>query len=337
MTDLITFDALADSFANGAESISEFIRSSMGEEATRSSIQEKISEQLHTLNWYARVIYKTWDQLGFLRRAELGLGITLFLNLPGRESTPMSIVGFEGQRPKLAPCAFEGWFKNDKLVGNYEIFANFIKGWPLIFTDEENKGRVVCYVEGPSPDGRNCGILAQDPEGTDHFHVWHNVPRDKLTGGDGSPGRYPIFFDRAPEDDDFAIVELGKGLGREHLHGKINPRDSRLWDESNVRLWPIPYEAARGIKWSGQSMATGDGTLGGQLAALAKTLGATKRWSFDSDYWEGRSLGDDGRLRVQRINPSYVGLIEEPKNIFRRRDLTATEVERETRASVPVG
>jgi hypothetical protein len=161
--------------------------------------------------------------------------------------------------------------------------------------------RIVCYVEGPDP--KNCGVLAQDTAGPRDFYVWHNVPRNTLDRAWDSLGSQgPIFF-----DDTF---------GRSWLVGHFIEGDPHRFAGSAVALCPIPYEAAQGIKWSGQSMATGDGTLGRQLTALAATLESTTRWSFDSDYWQGRTLGDDGRFRMQRIKPSYVGLIEEPKNIF---------------------
>jgi hypothetical protein len=100
MTDLITFDALADSFASGAESISDFIRSNTDGKVTRSSLQQKIIDQHNRLNSHAKAIYDAWDALGFLRNAELGLGIAvqpglgkrvLFdLGLRGHESAPKS-------------------------------------------------------------------------------------------------------------------------------------------------------------------------------------------------------------------------------------------------------
>ena len=295
MTDRITFDALADSFATGAEGIADFIRNT-GANVTRSSLQQKISDQHNRLNSHAKVIYDAWDTVGLFRKAELGLGIVVDVTVPDQPS--QSISGFASQRPNLASCAFEPRWENDKLAGNFEIFAGFVKGWPLIFTDDRMRARMVCYVEGP--DQNNCGILAQDAAGPHRFYVWHNVPRDTVGRGAGNDG--PIEFDLfLPEERLFGVFKSWEG-------GSIV--------DNGIALYPIPYKAAEGIKWTGQSMATGDGTLGRQLTALAAALGSTTRWSFDSDYWQGRTLGDDGRFRMQRIKPSYMGLIDEPRNIF---------------------
>jgi hypothetical protein len=65
-------------------------------------------------------------------------------------------------------------------------------------------------------------------------------------------------------------------------------------------------------------MSTGIGDLETKLTGVVEALGQMKCWSFDSSYWEGRSVKflPEGRYSLQTIMPSYIGLISEPTNIF---------------------
>ena len=154
----IKLEAIANAFSNGAASISAFIAKNLtaGTLGGTSDVKAQINEQLQALDSDSRKIYDAWDTIGLLRGAELGLGITLELGPPGAKDVQrLSFESFSQQTPNLEPCPFSG--------KDFTIFAECIKGWPLIYVDPHSQEtRMVCYVEGPLAE--NCGILAQDPQ-----------------------------------------------------------------------------------------------------------------------------------------------------------------------------
>jgi hypothetical protein len=126
--------------------------------------------------------------------------------------------------------------------------------------------------------------------------VWRD-----LADGTGwlAPDQHAILFHSPPKDDP---------AGRAHLYGMFNPED-----DSAIRLRPIPYEAAKGITWRGQSMAAGDGGLQRRVSSAVDALGEMESWSLDSSHWEDLDL--DSGFSWEKIEPSYFGLIKEPPNI----------------------
>ena len=111
--------------------------------------------------------------------------------------------------------------------------------------------------------------------------------------------RHTILFDLPPKDDP---------AGRAHLYGVFNPED-----DSAVRLWPIPHQAAKGITWHRQSMAAGDGGFRDRVSSAVDALGAMESWSLDSSQWKNLHL--DSGFSWEKIAPSYFGVMNEPTNI----------------------
>jgi hypothetical protein len=56
------------------------------------------------------------------------------------------------------------------------------------------------------------------------------------------------------------------------------------------------------------------GELPGVLQDLRDELAKLKSWSFDSDWW-GDKNWKEFRYSMQ-MHPSYMGLVEEPPNVF---------------------
>jgi hypothetical protein len=84
-----------------------------------------------------------------------------------------------------------------------------------------------------------------------------------------------------------------------------------------IRLYPIPFDAARGISdpgWKGCAMTTGMGTLGKDLKAIKDELSRLNRYTFDSDFWDGVSDVKDLIYSMEMLKPSYIGLFEAPPN-----------------------
>ena len=154
MTPNITFEQLADDFTAGASKISDFIAGGIAKtDGPAPDPLVELQARLRNLNSYSKAIFKTWSAFPCVRNAGLGLGITV--DIPGYGSKLHSFKAFwtgdNRQNPQLSSCPFE------PDIANYRIFSDYIKGWPLIFTDKNKQGRVVCYVEGPHQD--SCGIL----------------------------------------------------------------------------------------------------------------------------------------------------------------------------------
>ena len=131
--------------------------------------------------------------------------------------------------------------------------------------------------------------------------MWHGILSDYSSPlfVDGS-GRHAIFFD-------YNIADWG------HLYGRFFGAQG-AYDGTQIRLWPIPYKAAEGIRWFGEIMAAGDGGLRDHVAEAVTALGEMDRWSFESSNWKDRNLDDGFKLR--KIKPSYIGVMKEPENIF---------------------
>jgi hypothetical protein len=90
---------------------------------------------------------------------------------------------------------------------------------------------------------------------------------------------------------------------------------------AGLKLYPIPFTAADGIAWKGQSLSTNlaaMGALQNQLATVGKDLKGRKSWTFSSEAWERDYPGWKGNTHyaTKLIKPQYIGLIAERRNIF---------------------
>ena len=89
-----------------------------------------------------------------------------------------------------------------------------------------------------------------------------------------------------------------------------------LGHKTIVEVYPIPFTAAKGIEWKGCAVTTGMGTLPQTLKDLRGQLSKVHSWSFDSEHWAGTDW-KEFRYSMQ-MRPSYIGLVDEPKNVFGR-------------------
>ncbi|MPV49503.1 hypothetical protein GCG21_05695 [Pseudactinotalea sp. HY160] len=314
MTDRISFADLANDFERGAVSIARVMATDVVEESPRPRIADEMNVRLSELSSDAETIYREWDRIGILRRAELGLGV--MVNGPRGGSVEKSVSGTEWMRPykgmdlryvKIQPtpllteCPLRITVDAaGKTHGNFQVLSSCVKGWPLIYVGADKRAHVVCYIE--DVDVKKCGIMASadgsqiSASGKD-IVLWGRqakwVPIVPPMEG------MPIFFElSSPSEDDPSASLVGRTVFG-----------------ATIKLRPIPYTAAEGSRWKGEGCAIGEGGLGNQLDAVSAMLENETRWSMDSAFWEGRTF-DSGRLRMRQIRPSYVGLQSEPRNIF---------------------
>ena len=82
---------------------------------------------------------------------------------------------------------------------------------------------------------------------------------------------------------------------------------------NGINLYPIPFSAASGIKWQGQSVTTGLASLSdlkSTLAQIEKDLVGSRAWSFSTDKWTG-SWDVNSYYGDALVPKQYLGLVEE--------------------------
>jgi len=231
----------------------------------------------------ARRIYTRWDEIKFLRSAELGLGVM------GRDGTSLGMP----TKPAFQQADFitygRGYYMSapaehcsfNPTAGNYSAFAQFYKLMPLILPTS-NK------------------IVAIGPGGIMCTAGWQPGPVfARIVGGYVSP------TDNLPYVT--TPIEFTPNVNTSTLEG------------GGFTLYPVPFSAAQGISWKGQSCSTNVGAdedLNGKLKQLADDLDATKTaWSYSSnglpDGWSASN--PYSRLGVRK---QYFGLQPEPAGAF---------------------
>jgi hypothetical protein len=274
-------NATPSDFTQIADSFAVQYRSLVGANVKAEKYGEAAAEAIRQLGDAARAIYQVWDQIKFLRSAELGLGVVI-----GGSRSPIWPTKTEHHVPDWAqfadtvPCGF------NPSGQNYSAFAQFIKVMPLILP---NSNKIIALGPGGFlrvADDRSCMFTRF--EGAYHAE-WDGGSMD-------APGQPPLQFTA--------------NLESRVLENK----------ENRITLYPIPFSAAKGVQsWKGQSVSTNvgaDADLIGEIKKLGDDLAGMKTWSYSS-----ASLPDSGWTAAdvyQRasLGKQYFGMLPEPGGVF---------------------
>jgi hypothetical protein len=243
----------------------------------KSASEEARKEAFASLSNKAKNIYKIWNANGFLRNCELGLGMIS----PGRagersDSYSPAIKDSKGWRvPAHGRVAgLQAPRKPCDFNGkNYDEFANFYKVLPLIL-----------------PDG---GIFAFGPgEGL----LTYDFLQDEQ---DGKKQQLFLF-----ENDSEVIPPV--------IVFTPNATDKVLENkEKGIRLYPIPFSAADGVEWKGQSFSTSVGSdVKSRIDKMISDLQKLHAWSFSSDDWKSTWKGTD-YYSYKSVRKYFLGLRDE--------------------------
>jgi hypothetical protein len=250
--------------------------------ATPEQYPQAAADAVRQLGDTARGIYQRWDDIKFLRNAELGLGVLCtdgnVTTSPMVPATPWFLAGDDPgvfQGATSAACSFS------PSAGNYSAFAQFYKLLPLILPTSRK-------LVALGPGGILCGLW--DPS---QKCVFSRVIGREVVQGHSTyePG----------------ALEFMPNQEKNTLEG------------GGVTLYPIRFSAATG-DWKGQSLSTNvgaDGALNDKLKALADDLEASgmTNWSYSSDSLPDDWTGDDAYSRLG-VRKQYFGILPEPPGAF---------------------
>ena len=295
----VDFKSISNAFANGAAVVADFFTTSgPGAEA---NVRAFIVTTIKGLGADTGAIYETWDKFACLRQCELGAGMIFTIPATDQRYTIGSVtIGQDHLHLNAASTKFDL-----KAVNFYE-FSQAVKCWPFVLPDR----RVVVLVT----DGRReaSGILVGnyfDPTGASMKLAGDlvAVPSQAL---DQAGVEYTIQGSGSP-----LVFEEGNSMLRGCTMSS-KPDRLALGHKTIVEVYPIPFTAAKGIEWKGCAVTTGMGTLPQTLKDLRGQLSKVHSWSFDSEHWAGTDW-KEFRYSMQ-MRPSYIGLVDEPKNVFGR-------------------
>jgi hypothetical protein len=297
----VPFGDIRDSFSHVAALISQYL--STPHRSSKASVASFIAQ----LSDDARKIYTTWDAIPLFRQCELGAGVTIHqFNYPGDipHDSANSISDLQNTVPKQERCAFR--------QSNFSAFARFGKAWPVILPD----GNVVAFVSvGSASTSGILTVAIKGAQGTATVtkEAIYAAPQAGVYGQTYN-GALVFFWNYGllPKDcDPSCFLAVFPRLD--------NPAVNK-W--TAYRLYPIPFEAADGLpNWRGCAMTTGMGTLSTDLKAIKDELAKLRRWTFDSDLWEGVSITEAGNTKdifysMEMMRLSYLGVTAEPPNIM---------------------
>lgn len=245
-----SFRQIADSFSQQVPFLKENLNN---ENSIEHSFSNLISE--------AQGIYRHWDNIKFLRSAELGMGV-----LNGENSITEDIVSqqvinkFTHVTYKAEHCSFtEG--------GGYSPFSTFLKLMPFITPNGD------IYAFGPS----------------------NMLLKGAVTAG---------------------IVFSKNGTTALKLQADM---EKKMLKNGSFKLYPIPFRAAQGISWKGQSLSTNIGSikhLNQRLSEVNKELEKMNAYSFSSNNWNSKWTPETN-YHINSIKTQYVGIIEAVKSVFK--------------------
>ena len=321
----VDFSGIRDSFSHVAEGITGFLNSRPDLKDVSNKIRSSISE----MSADARNIYAKWNEFSQFRRCQLGAGV-IFEHVPPPRiygvgagpytwdptpNTTVSDLTLQSTAIEIQqePCAFQ--------EPNYSAFARYGKAWPFIIPN----GRILAFVSVGSASTSGILCFRRNP-GVDTFsikkqascptqdidarpiwlqkapltdgpwcHEYMALPFTQMEWEDGSRLAYQTWYDSP-------TLDLNVGVFTKYAH-------------TCVRLYPIPFVAARGISdWKGCAMTTGMGELGKDLKAIKEELSQLNRYTFDSDSWASVNGVDDLIYSMEMVKPTYIGLTEAPPN-----------------------
>jgi hypothetical protein len=285
---------IADSFASGCSKLQDRFQNQRAGSLNSADYDSAIQDAYAHLSKAAQKIYKKWNELYFLRGCELGLGIvdsdscSYSVNEDGK-SVWSDIPLISNNRFFLTwrqACAFSPDRKD------YESFASFYKVLPLIHPDGE---RIFAFGPGSGMLAATfkCdrGFLKNMSFGCFASKDSHWKWGDSLDGLSAWPNSAPLEF--TPNSD-----------------GPLRCLENKA---HGFKLYPVPFSAAKGVEWKGQSLSrnvASDSDLRAQLKELTSQLEAGPSWSFSSDQWRTDWKGDD-YYRFSLIPTQYLGLLDE--------------------------
>lgn len=220
--------------------------------------EDAIEIAFDSLSDEAKKIYTIWNQLEFLRNAELGLGLLLGDKSVSSEIIDIHPIPAPEVTYKAGYCSYGS--------NNSTAFSSFIKMLPFIDTNGD------IYAFGPS-----LMLLRK------------TLPEKMIFTKDG----------------------------RSALKLKANKEKGVLFKD-DIQLIPIPYSAAKGIEWRGQSQGRSLASsqyLQDQFAALEKELGSLNICTLSSDLWS-KDWDYKVPYALRKINTSYIGMVEKINSIF---------------------
>ncbi|WJG07621.1 hypothetical protein [Aliiglaciecola sp. LCG003] len=229
-----------------------------------------------------RKIYSTWANTPHLRKCELGAGVTI--THKGIDLLPSTLDSGD----------LNNWYVNaddssfDPMVLNYEAFASSIKATPVIIPS----GQIVMFVAWQSDTSiPAAGILCADTS-LQKSNVGCYVSNKYVAG---------------TQKDNSGATQRGHAM-------TFKPNGIVLTGNTSKALFvlhPIPFSAARNVEWLGAGSSVGISDMKANIQAMRYRLAGLKRWSFGNEYWAERDP-DEPLLSLQKLEPFYIGLVEEP-------------------------
>lgn len=212
----------------------------------------------NSLSDEAKKIYTAWNEIGFLRNAELGLGLLIGDQSVSSEIINVNPIPYPEVSYKAAYCSYGS--------NNPTAFSSFIKMLPFIDTNGD------IYVFGPS------------------LMLLRKALPEKMIFTKGGEMAMKLTADK----------------------------DKGILTKDSVRLIPIPYSAAKGIQWRGQSQGrslASSQSLQDQFTALEKELGNLNICTLSSDSWS-KDWVYTVPYTLRKISTTYIGTVEKINTIF---------------------
>lgn len=275
------------------------------------SYPEIMKKAFNGLSRSAQNIYKVWDDVAILRKAELGLGYINKMNgtsISTIEGVPITY--FKNRNIQTVtdgkPCEYT--VTNE----NHDAFSEFNKLLPIIL-----------------PDGT---IRAFNRFG--YFGWFISFGEDKGTGKRHQLDKYNMMnndgFHTKVSDSDHVFERMTFNPERPKLKRKIDAKfyfgayslalDKEKKYLGNVAmynkkhaLYPIPYKAANGIRWKGAASGvvslSSFADLNNNIKQIKNELSGLKTWSFRNDGFSKMDWGLDVGLSDVDIKEQYIGIM----------------------------
>lgn len=231
-------------------------------------------------------IFKVYANTPFLRQAELGLG--LVDTIDGNLTNSIDSIGSQssGDWGTIATAIFKKC-NYDPESKNYDVFAPYIKLFPIIFPD----GRIFAFT-----NKGYFGTFAASLETLGGSGFYSKIS-DSRTSSFPFPGTTTFkAFQFNVDEENFCLVN---GL---------------------IRLYAIPFKAAMGIKWKG--VAAGSACLGSfedldlEIKKIKKELSQLTKYSYSGEGFKEVSDLSNLGLSDLKIKEHYVGIIERPNDVM---------------------
>jgi hypothetical protein len=299
---------IADEFASQCSALADF-------DPFEDNYADKARAAYENLGDAARAIYDRWDEVGFLRSCELGMGVLVDANASlgpaSVVSTGLAAPFDSGSNMAVTKCLF------NRSSGNFASFARFEKLLPLIVPQS---GRIIAIHSTGALAGygtftkQNLSQDFADPQA-----CWD-------PGGNIWAAKSEVQYKKSDIDANGDQIETC--LQWQFMSFNVDssgflefaPSSSSYdtYTAKKVQLFPIPFSAAKNVTWHGESFSTNlaaDQDLDAKLNSMAAQLKTAQAWDFTGDDFSNKWSGDQPYDR-KSIRKQYFGLIEEPAGSF---------------------